>query len=91
MGRRRQRLSARPWAGQSNANYASSAVANRRQKPPEPEEAGEQFQQMGDDVGGIIEEETGKRPIHQVTRRSRTKQTQGQPVTAQELGTVRRM
>ena len=67
-------------------NYAGDAVYNRQQN----QAAGEQFQQMGDDVvAAIIEEGLASDPStrsYQLAQQIQNKQAQGQQVTAQELG-----
>lgn len=83
-------LSGAAMGGTVNAfNYAGSAVANRQQSR-QNQRAGEQFQQMGDDVvAAIIEEGLESDPStrsYQLAQEIQNKQTQGQPVTAQELG-----
>lgn len=83
-------LSGAAMGGAVNAfNYAGSAVANRQQSR-QNQRAGEQFQQMGDDVvAAIIEEGLESDPStrsYQLAQEIQNKQTQGQPVTAQELG-----
>lgn len=67
-------------------NYAGDAAYNRQQN----QAAGEQFQQMGDDVvAAIIEEGLASDPStrsYQLAQQIQNKQAQGQQVTAQELG-----
>ena len=67
-------------------NYAGDAVYNRQQN----QAAGEQFQQMGDDVvAAIIEEGLASDPStrsYQLAQQIQEKQAQGQQVTARELG-----
>lgn len=67
-------------------NYAGDAAYNRQQN----QAAGEQFQQMGDDVvAAIIEEGLASDPStrsYQLAQQIQNKQAQGQRVTAQELG-----
>lgn len=67
-------------------NYAGDATYNRQQN----QAAGEQFQQMGDDVvAAIIEEGLASDPStrsYQLAQQIQNKQAQGQQVTAQELG-----
>lgn len=67
-------------------NYAGDAVYNRQQN----QAAGEQFQQMGDDVvAAIIEEGLASDPStrsYQLAQQIQDKQAKGQQVTARELG-----
>lgn len=80
-------LSGGIMGGTVNAfNYAGGTIANRQQN----QQAGEQFQQMGDDVvAAIIEEGLASDPStrsYQLAQQIQNKQAQGQPVTARELG-----
>ena len=80
-------LSGGIMGGTVNAfNYAGGTIANRQQN----QQAGEQFQQMGDDVvAAIIEEGLASAPStrsYQLAQQIQNKQAQGQPVTARELG-----
>lgn len=67
-------------------NYAGDAAYNRQQN----QAAGEQFQQMGDDVvAAIIEEGLASDPStrsYQLAQKIQDKQAKGQQVTARELG-----
>lgn len=67
-------------------NYAGDVVYNRQQN----QAAGEQFQQMGDDVAAaIIEEGLASDPStrsYQLAQQIQNKQAKGQQVTARELG-----
>lgn len=67
-------------------NYAGDAAYNRQQN----QAAGEQFQQMGDDVvAAIIEEGLASDPStrsYQLAQQIQDKQAKGQQVTARELG-----
>lgn len=67
-------------------NYAGDVVYNRQQN----QAAGEQFQQMGDDVvAAIIEEGLASDPStrsYQLAQQIQDKQAKGQQVTARELG-----
>lgn len=67
-------------------NYAGDAAYNRQQN----QAAGEQFQQMGDDVvAAIIEEGLASAPStrsYQLAQQIQDKQAKGQQVTARELG-----
>ena len=80
-------LSGGIMGGTVNAfNYAGGTIANRQQN----QQAGEQFQQMGDDVvAAIIEEGLASDPStrsYQLAQQIQNKKAQGQPVTARELG-----